>query len=363
MFLWLALLACTPKTGDAVDDTDAVDTVPCEGAACIYDPGRSFPNGDRTVSDTIRYADILGDERVVPIAIYKPSAAPTPMPIVLLSHGGADGKDDPTNSMQHWAPTFVEAGYYTVAIAHKGRSQDNYDAVCAALEVQTDIPCAIKIGWDRPHDTAAVLDWLEASAAEHPGALDLDRIYLVGHSAGAGNALMIAGARRNFKCAQPLGHVDEHQACAEADLVSLADPRVKAVIAMSPQGPDNDGFMESSFETVDRPVLIGTGMADGEYDIGEPENRRLVFTHLPAANKYELFVNDRGAVHTLFEGNTTECENVAEPARCAEMETWVRTTALAFLDAVALARPEAVAWLASDNVETASAGTAEWQRK
>lgn len=315
------------------------------------------------MSDAIRYLDVLGDERVVPIAIYKPDGAPTPMPVVLLSHGGADGKDDPTNSMQHWAPTFAEAGYYTVAIAHKGREQANYDAVCAAIGVQTDIPCAIKVGWDRPHDTAAVLDWLETTAAAHPGTLDLDRIYLVGHSAGAGNALMIAGARRNYRCAQPLGHVDPDQACDEADLVSLADDRVKAVVAMSPQGPDAEGFMATSFDTVDRPVLIGTGLADGDVDIGEPESRRQVFTHLPAGGKYELFVNDRGAVHTLFEGSTDACENVAEPARCAEMEAWVQSTALAFLDAQALGRAEATAWLASDDIETASAGTAEWQRK
>jgi predicted dienelactone hydrolase len=382
MLLLLAWFACAPTDQDqgSTDVTDVTDVAtdasdpsdeatdlpdlgPCEGADCLYRPAESYDVDEPTVVETITYTDLLGEPRAVPIAVYRPRGAAEPAPIVLLSHGGASGKDNPLNSMEHWAPVIARAGYVAVAIAHLGRSEESYDAACAEIGVQTNIECAIKVGWDRPNDTAAVLDWLESMEETQPGRLDLDRIYLIGHSAGAGNALMIAGAKRNYRCAQPLGHIDPDQACDPADLVSKADARVKAVVAMSPQGPDNEGFMETSFDTVDRPVLVGTGVADGEYDIGEPANRREVITHLPAGEKYELFLDDRGAVHTLFEGSTSECENFADAARCADMERWVQTTALAFLDAQAWSRPEAMAWLVSDRLVTAAAGDATWSRK
>lgn len=373
MWLLLTMLACGPQNDAPSTETDVTDTTDaaeitdalgdCEGADCLYRTGRDYENGDRNVIETIVYDDVLGNPRSVPIAVYRPRDPPRPTPVVLLSHGGSSGKDDPLNSMEHWAPVIAEAGYIAIAIAHRGRETADYDAVCAALGVQADIPCAIKVGWDRPHDVAAVLDWVEATEADQPGSLDLENVFLVGHSAGAGGALMIAGAKRNFRCAQPLGHIDPDQRCDAADLVSLADARVKAVVAMSPQGVDNEGFMETSYDTVDRPVLLGTGMADGEYNIGEPADRREVFTHVPVGEKYELFLDDRGAVHTLFEGATTECDDHATAARCDEMLRWVMTTALAFLDAQSSGRPEARAWLASDAIERASAGDAEWQQK
>lgn len=384
MLTMLLLVACDPQvdeaepgdsadrvdTADAGDTADTADTAEtgdtagadCAGAECLYSPGRSYEPGAVDVIETIYYTDILGDERAVPIAVYRPADAPKPMPVVVLSHGGAGGKSDPLNSMEHWAPIFAQAGYVAVAVAHAGRDDANYEEVCAALGVDPDIPCGIKIGWDRPHDVRAALDWLDATAAEQPGALDLDHVFLIGHSAGAGGALMIAGATRNYRCALPIGFEDPDQDCQEADLVSLADDRVRAVVAMSPQGPDNDGFMDSSFDTVDRPVLIGTGLADGEEAIGEPANRRLVFPLLPAGEKYELFVDDRGATHTLFEGDVSACEGIDDADRCAEMERWIQTTAVAFFDAQ-LGLAGATAWLATDSIEIASGGDAEWQRK
>jgi predicted dienelactone hydrolase len=372
MLWFVALVACGTKDTEPVDtvDTDTADTDPldtdtdtamsCDGADCLYDPGRSYPNVQVTTFDTISYTDELGDPRPVPVAVYRPTDAPAPLPIVLLSHGGASGKTNPLNSMEHWAPVLARAGYVSVAIAHAGREEANYLALCAELGVPDNIPCGIKIGWDRPHDVAAVLDWVETQAAAHPGELDLSRIYLVGHSAGAGNALMIAGARRNYRCALPIDYVDPDQDCQESDLVSLADDRVKAVVALSPQGPGNEGFMESSFETVDRPVLVGTGLADG--DGSEPANRRLVFPGLPDGDKYELYLDDAGAKHTLFEGDVDACETVDTPERCAEMERWIMTTVVAFLDAQD-GRADAQTWLDTDQIETASAGDAEWQTK
>jgi predicted dienelactone hydrolase len=109
--------------------------------------------------------------------------------------------------MDKWAAVVASAGYIAVAIAHAGRSEQDYAALCDHLKVSDAIQCAIKINWDRPHDVRAVLDWLERknTEASWKSVLDLSRIAHIGHSAGAGAGQMLGGVTRNLRCAQPFG--------------------------------------------------------------------------------------------------------------------------------------------------------------
>jgi len=60
------------------------------------------------------------------------------------------------------------------------------------MNVSPDHPCGIKVSWDRPNDVARVITYLQERAEGPPfeGVIDLTRIAHVGHSAGAGAALM-----------------------------------------------------------------------------------------------------------------------------------------------------------------------------
>jgi predicted dienelactone hydrolase len=265
--------------------------------------------------------------------------------------------------MEHWAPVFAEAGYLAVAIAHEGRDEASYQALCAELATNPDHPCSVKVSWDRPHDVRRVLDYLEAQNEGGPlaGAIDLTRVAHVGHSAGAGAALMSLGATRNFRCALPFGFEDPDQDCQVADLVSLAEPRIAVALSLSPQGPGNEGFMAESYEPVTKPFMMMTGANDG--DPGEPENRRSIWPLLPTGNKYLLWIEDQGAKHTLFEGSVEACEPIAGANKCRAMRSAIFATGLAFIDAHLREVPAAAAWLGSGDLETAGGELFEYERK
>jgi predicted dienelactone hydrolase len=347
---------------DTADLTEPPACGPDNRQACLYRPSASYAFDTHEVRD-LTYTDVTGAERKVHIAIYRPLEAPTPAPVVLLSHGGAGGKTNPFNSMEHWAPVFAEAGYVAVAIAHEGRDEASYQALCDALETNPDHFCTVKVSWDRPHDVRRVLTYLDERAAggQFAGLLDMERIAHVGHSAGASAALMSVGVTRNFKCALPFGIDDPDQDCQVSDLVSLAVDRVDVAISMSPQGPDSEGFMAESYGAVDKPVLMATGANDG--DPGEPENRASLFPLLPEGDKFRLFIDDQGAKHTLFEGSLDACTPIAGVEKCTAMRRAIFSTGLAFLDAHLRGDAAAAAWLASDDLVTAGGGLVTFDRR
>lgn len=353
----------SPDTAIEPDgETTASACGPEDRQACLYRTGRSYqveihePPG-------LSYTDLIGEVRNVNIAIYRPVDAPTPMPVVLLSHGGASGKTDPMKSMENWAPVLAEAGYFAVAIAHEGRDEASYDALCEALNVNPLHECGIKVSWDRPNDVARVLAFLDerSRTGQFAGLFDMDRIAHMGHSAGASAALVSIGATRNFTCALPFGFSDPDQDCQVEDLVSQALDAIDVAVSMSPQGPGQEGFMDESYGAVTKPFLMGTGANDGSE--GEPANRQALFPLVPAGDKYKLFVDDQGAKHTLFEGSLEACTPIAGQQKCTQMRAAIFATALAFLDAYLLNRNEAKGWLSSDDLEDAGQGLFDLERR
>jgi predicted dienelactone hydrolase len=331
---------------------------PGDTSKCLYRPAQTYDVMPSFLED-VTYKDVLGETRTVPIAVYRPKSTPLPAPVVVLSHGGAGGKTAPTKSMDKWAAVVAGAGYIAVAIAHAGRSEQDYAALCEHLKVPETIQCAIKINWDRPHDIGAVLDWLERKSTEAPwkGVLDLSRIAHVGHSAGAGAGQMLGGVPRNFICAQPFGlGQGTVVACEAKHLVPLRTARIDAVLALSPTGPGSEGFMTESFSGLAVPLLMASGTNDG--DPGEPANRVAAWDLYPPGQRWKLYIEDPGAQHTLFEGETDACVKVAPAARCRAMRGWLFSTGLAFLDAKLRSDDRARAWLDSGHVGVASGGDA-----
>lgn len=347
---------------DTADLTEPSACGPDDRQACLYRPAVNYAFDTHEVRD-LSYTDITGAERKVHILIYRPLEVPTPAPVVLLSHGGSGGKSDPSKSMDDWAPTFARAGYFAVAIAHEGRDEASYQALCERLETNPAHVCAVKVSWDRPNDVARVITFLDerATTGQFAGLFDMERIAHVGHSAGAGAALVSVGATRNFKCALPFEYEDPDQDCRPEDLVSQANDRIDVAIAMSPQGPDSEGFMAESYGAVDKPVLMATGANDG--DPGEPENRASLFPLLPEGDKYRLFIDDQGAKHTLFGGSIEACTPIAGQDKCEAMRASIFSAGLAFMDAHLRGDAQAAAWLASDDLVTAGGGLFTFDRR
>jgi len=374
----LSCLACGgdggTKAANATDANGAVDAVaaadtakPGQPPKTLYEPPKTY-EVSTTLPPEITYKDVLGLKRTVKVAIYRPKGAPIPTPIVLLSHGGSKGKTDALKALPEWATTIASAGYIAVAIAHPVRNDESYEKLCDHLKVYEAIQCALKINWERPHDVSRVLDWLKEQTATEPykSALDLEQVAIIGHSAGAGGAMMLAGAPRNYLCAQLFGmNQGSVVACKPGDEVSKADSRIKAVVAMSPQGPGADGFIDTSYDAVTLPVLMGTGASDGV--AGEPESRLQVFDRLPPTDKqshhFKIYLDDPAAAHTLFQGNIEACTKLADKARCTEMRSWLFSSVLAFIDHELRGTEAARAWLINGGPSGVGAPTVDWNRK
>jgi predicted dienelactone hydrolase len=295
----------------------------------------------------------------------KPNQPPAPLPVVIFSHGGADGAapGHGQNKLEEWARTVVKAGYAAINIGHQGRTIAEQEALCATLGLTTTPPnadptraggdCGLFkfLGYDRPHDIALVLDRIDDGSLEAQYAIDLDpaQIVVAGHSAGAGGAEAVAGARRL------IGGI----------LRDYSDPRPRAFMGFSPQGPTearppdpgSEGWIDSSFGAMlDRPFFTATGTGDNP-DGEDPLTRRdahYVMASDPPAPRYQLFVCDPSIEH----GNYA----LEEPAP-ARFERLLKGAALAFLDAVVKGLPDAQAWIDHENAQARAKGVAEWNAR
>jgi predicted dienelactone hydrolase len=331
---------------------------------CLYFPATEFPFLPTTSQTT--YVDKANQKRTIEFAVRTPIGAPAPMPVVIWSHGGAGGKDEGENSLHAWSDVTAAAGYLTISIAHTPRLDRT--ALCQAIGIPDAATCDLfkHLNWDRPFDISAVITELERMnrLGDLRGRIDLNRIAVAGHSAGAGATLTVAGALRNFTGAPR----------------SLADPRPIAFLAFSPQQPGTEGFFDTNFRKplhswapIRKPVLIGTGDGDNTCNPGEepgscpgdtPYGRRLNFDRMSEGNKYRIYVHDADAFHTLFAMNTNTCAKLGvDQAKCDEIARWLQSAALAFLDGHVRQDAFATQWLKSNNVGIASRGVAEWSLK
>ena len=338
------------------------------GPNCLYLPAASY--GFTPMERSVFYDDVAGQPREVKFMIRQPLGAPLPMPVVIWSHGETTGKKSATTSMVEWSELSARAGYVSISIAHAPRI-DESASLCPLIGIDA-AACALfaHLNWDRPHDIRAVLDEVQRLAAgEFRGQIDTAKIAIGGHSAGSGGAQTVAGAKRSF--VNPPGR--------------LSDPRPIAFLAFSPQQPGISGFFDTRFQNpahswadIRRPMLTATGDGDDSCDplpvpvpvpgvcIGDtPFGRRIGFQRMPAnGNKYHLYIHDADAFHMLFQLNTSKCGTPgADPAKCNEIVRWLSSAALAFLDGHVKQLPAALQWLQSKNIEQASGGVAEWQRK
>lgn len=359
----------------AVAQAPSCFPVPAPG--CLYLPPNPLPFQTTTHQKT--YNDVAGLQRTIEFAIRRPVGLPGPLPVVIWSHGGNDGKSNPLSVGVEWSERLVGRGYIVVSIAHEPRSRNQQDRLCDKLGYSDAPTCARfnYLNWDRPHDISAVidrLDWLNTrSSGEFLNKFDLTQLAVAGHSAGTGGVMSLAGAIRDFATVPaftPFAPVDQ---------------RPKVFMAFSPQQPGLEGFYDTDFkkpnhswESITRPVLMVTGDGDnlclanlpgipftpGDCRGQMPFGRRIPFERMPAGNKYRLYFHDADIFHGLFDLNVSKCpQKNVDPAKCTEFERDLSAIAFAFLDSHLKGIPFATAWLNSNNIELATLGIAEYSRK
>ena len=185
-------------------------------------------------------------QRNLGLKIYLPTSAVGQLPVVVFSHGLGGSQWGYAYLGQHLAAH----GYVCIHCTHPGSDWLLWEgkgpgAAMVNLRRSVEDPA----NWrNRPRDISFIIDHLSDLVGQVPalaGHLDTGRIAVAGHSFGSYTALALVGLRPSL----PEGPVD------------LADPRVRAVVAMSPQG--SGGVQQPDcWSGITRPVLLITGSQD-----------------------------------------------------------------------------------------------------
>jgi hypothetical protein len=93
-------------------------------------------------------------------------------------------------------------------------------------------------------------------------------------------------------------------------------------------------------------------------------SRRRCIPRLPPGDKYLTYIKSTETFHTLFALNTSECgDNNVSQKVCAAVASWLRSSALAFLDFYLERRVAAQFWLQNPFLKMASESVADIERK
>ena len=210
-----------------------------------------------------RWTD-AGREREVPVRIRMPEGEGR-VAAILFSHGLGGWLDSGTV----WAETWREAGFAVINLQHPGsdRSIIGGGRIGRAMS-----PEQLEA---RARDVAFVIDRIAAGG--RAGACDLGRIDggqigLAGHSFGAITAQAVAGQVFPGRPSRP-----------------LADPRIRAAVALSPSPPLR-GSADRAFADIRIPFFSITGTQDVVPFLRRitPADRERPFRAMPAGGKYLL---------------------------------------------------------------------------
>lgn len=257
-------------------------------------------------------------ERNLGVKLYHPDAGDGPWPIVLVSHALGGSQWGYAYLGRHLAAH----GMVSIHCTHPGSDWLLWDGkgmgrAIANLRRAADDPAVWR---ERPRDLSFLLgqlDELERRVPALAGRLARGRVAAVGHSLGASTVLALAGLRPELPGGDAVGD----------------DPRVRAVVALSPQG--TGAFLPAgAWAGITRPALLISGTKDEDPLLRGhgPAWRQEAWDGLPAGAKHLLIID--GATHMTFAAG-----GLGEKAAPAHLDL-INAAVAAFL-AAALADPPA----------------------
>jgi predicted dienelactone hydrolase len=289
----------------------AIATVPTYGSTFATSPVGSIPTA--VLHDAQRNRD-------VEMTIEYPTRG-GPYPVIIFSHGYGGTKESYTPLTEYWTsrgyicikPQHADAGRLREFLhkrAEERRAQLEKDRAAGkkpprrnaqqtadANQPPQPDPLAEAMwssqtpaDWEnRARDIAFIIDSLDAIEQKYPeiaGKMQKTNIGVGGHSYGAFTTMLLAGATSSSVTAR------------------LADPRIKAALAMSPQGTGSFGLTPESWRNVKIPTMFMTGSLDVGGPNNDPKWRHEAFQYSPAGDKY--FFSFVGGRHMTFTGGVGE---------------------------------------------------------
>ncbi|HEX8342704.1 MAG TPA: alpha/beta fold hydrolase [Tepidisphaeraceae bacterium] len=260
----------------------------------------------------------------VPVKIYLPADTSGPAPVILFSHGLGASREMYGYLGTYWA----EKGFVAVHLTHVGSddsvwrnaTDSRVDAMMAAASAANYVA--------RLGDIAFVIDELTRQNAEKSsrlfGRLNLEQIGMAGHSFGAltaqaeaGQSILVAGVERVFR-----------------------DPRIKAVVAMSPAPPPKSNLPAAAFARMAAPIFYLTGTADFEMiTMAGVKQRREPFDKGGGSDQYlAIFA---GGDHGLFVGRRRGGARKSDAAAWA----YIQKATTEFFNAYLRNDPASLVWM------------------
>ena len=183
--------------------------------------------------------------------------------LVVISHG----LWDEPGSFEGWGRLLAANGYTVLLPSHPGSDADQQKDLLSGVAAP---PSSEELRF-RPMDVSALLDGVEAGNLLSGQQISVNDVAVVGHSWGATAALQLSGLQttsRKLKTrCQDLRDPDRNLSwvlqcswLSGADQGSLADPRVKAAVVVSP--PMRLLFDETSGPSLQAKVLLVSGTSD-----------------------------------------------------------------------------------------------------
>ena len=224
-------------------------------------------------------------DRDVPAKIYFPKSGTAPLPVIVFSHGLGGSRDSCEYLGRYWA----SHGYVSLHLQHHGSDTAVWKGKPRPKEALRDSVLDLRNSVNRPLDVRFAIDKLEKmnrGETSLRGRLDLTRIGMSGHSFGAWTTLAVIG---------------EAMIGPGGLEITLADPRVKAAVALSAPVVGDKKKFDQAYGPIKVPCLYMTGTLD-DSPIGETmaKDRRVPFDHIHDADQYLVVFN--GGDHMVFSG-------------------------------------------------------------
>ena len=273
----------------------------------------------------------------IEVMVYLPNNLTEPAPIVLI----APGFNSNFNSLLYAAKHLTSHGYGVIGINFP---ETDSQTVSEVLSGFGDIPKAN--AWlKQSENITTVLDFIDEKLKNNPnwqGKLDINNVGILGHSLGGYTSLAVGGAKIDWsnllKTCEKLAETNEVilnpaliWQCGTTKStppdVNMQDPRIKALIVLSPV--TNPIFSPQSISFLKIPTII----IGGSNDIFAPSLSQQVtaFSWLPDADNY-LVLLQNGTHLSFIQGTENMPQELVGP-QPALAHSYLKALSLAFFNA------------------------------